>query len=53
MRSDDLTREQAEGLKAKLAPMLGYLNRLKKRMVRRGFPPVDPLLIDVCRAYER
>ena len=52
MRSDDLTREQARALKNKLAPMLGYLNRLKKRMARRGFPPDDPLLIEVCRAED-
>ena len=50
MRSDDLTREQARALKNKLAPMLGYLNRLAKRMTRRRFPPDDPLLLEVCRA---
>jgi hypothetical protein len=44
MRSDDLARDQARALKNKLAPMLGYLNRLKKRMVYRGFPPNDELL---------
>ena len=32
MRSEDLTRDQAAAIKAKIAPMLGYLNRLKKRM---------------------
>jgi len=32
MRREDLTREQAEAIKAKITPMLGYLNRLKKRM---------------------
>jgi hypothetical protein len=52
MRSDDLTREQAEALKAKLTPMLNYLGRLQQRMIRRGFPPVDPLLCDVCRAHD-
>jgi hypothetical protein len=52
MRSDDLTREQARALKNKLTPMLGYLNRLKKRMARRGFLPNDPLLVDVCRAED-
>jgi hypothetical protein len=30
--------------------MLGYLNRLKHRMRRTGFPPDDPLLATVCRA---
>ena len=46
MRSDDLTREQAEALKAKLTPMLNYLGRLQQRMIRRGFPPIDPVLCD-------
>jgi hypothetical protein len=50
MRSDDLTREQARALKSKLQPMLGYLNRLKKRMANKGFPPNDQLLIAVCKA---
>jgi hypothetical protein len=50
MRSDDLTRDQARALKNKLAPLLGYLNRLKKRMVNRGFMPDDELLQAVCRA---
>ena len=38
MRSDDLTREQAEAIKAKLTPMLQYLARLKKRMKRPPIP---------------
>jgi hypothetical protein len=37
MRSSDLKKNQARALKNKLAPMLGYLNRLKRRMIRRGF----------------
>ncbi|MEX2309804.1 MAG: hypothetical protein WD738_19685 [Pirellulales bacterium] len=49
MCSDDLTPEQARALKNKLQPMLGYLNRLKKRMRRRGFLADDPLLAAVCR----
>jgi hypothetical protein len=52
VRSDDLTREQAEALKAKLTPILNYLGRLQQRMIRRGFPPIDPLLCDVCRAHD-
>ena len=36
MRSDDLSIEQARAIKNKLQPMLGYLNRLKKRMAHRG-----------------
>ena len=50
MRSDDLTCDQARALKNKLHGMLGYLNRLKKRMTFRGFPPDDELLIAVCKA---
>jgi hypothetical protein len=50
MRSTDLTREQARALKNKLQPMLGYLNRLKKRMIYRGFISDDQLLQAVCRA---
>ena len=52
MRSDDLTRDQAQALKNKLQPMLGYLSRLKRRMVRRGFPPDDPLLLADCQAED-
>jgi hypothetical protein len=52
MQSSDLTKAQARALKNKLAPMLGYLNRLKRRMVRRGFPPDDPLLVAARRAED-
>jgi hypothetical protein len=52
MQSTDLTREQARALKNKLQPMLGYLNRLKKRMHRKGFPSDDRLLVAVCRAED-
>jgi hypothetical protein len=52
MCSDDLTPEQARALKNKLQPMLGYLNRLKHRMRRRGFPPDDPLVAAVCHAED-
>jgi hypothetical protein len=50
MRFDDLTREQAAALKNKLRPMLGYLGRLKRRMVQRGFLSGDPLLEAVVQA---
>jgi hypothetical protein len=43
MRSDQLTRRQAQALKNKIRPMLGYLSRLKRRMAQKGFPPDDPL----------
>ena len=52
MRCDNLTREQARALKNKLAPMLNYLGRLKKRMTCKGFPPDDPLLQATCKAEE-
>lgn len=52
MQSNDLTKEQARALKNKLHPMLGYLGRLKRRMVRRGFLSDDPLLAAVCRAED-
>jgi hypothetical protein len=52
MRSSDLTKTQARALKNKLQPMLGYLNRLKHRMIRKGFPPDDPLLTAARRAED-
>jgi|tagenome__1003787_1003787.scaffolds.fasta_scaffold17817887_2 hypothetical protein len=52
MRGDDLTREQAGAVKNKLRPMLGYLGRLKRRMVQRGFLSGDPLLAAVVRAED-
>ena len=48
MRSDDLTREQTCTIKKMLQPMLGYLNRLKKRMTNHGFRHDDELLQAVC-----
>ena len=50
MQSTDLTREQARALKNKLAPMLGYLTRLRKRMAFKGFTQDDELLQAVQRA---
>jgi hypothetical protein len=50
MKCDDLTRDEARALKNKLQSMLGYLRRLKRRMVRRGFLNGDPLLDSVVRA---
>jgi hypothetical protein len=50
MQSTDLTRAQARALKNKLQPMLGYLSRLKRRMVRRGFPNDDRLMRAVVEA---
>ncbi len=52
MRSDDLTSAQAQQLKSSIRPMLGYLNRLKKRMEKRRFPSDDGLFPTVLRAYD-
>jgi hypothetical protein len=52
MRSDDLTKAQCRALSNKLAGMLGYLGRLKKRMTSRGFPHNDPLLQLVLTAED-
>jgi hypothetical protein len=52
MRSDDITPAQAEQIKAKIRPMLGYLGRLKKRMHKRRFPHDDELYRTVLEAYD-
>jgi hypothetical protein len=52
MRAEDLTRAQAAAVKNKLRPMLGYLGRLKRRMVQRGFLSEDPMLAAVVRAED-
>jgi hypothetical protein len=51
MRREDLTREQAEAIKAKIAPMLGYLNPLKQRM-NAVFVRDDPLFAEVIDAAD-
>jgi hypothetical protein len=51
MRREDITREQAEAIKAKIAPMLGYLNRLKKRM-NAVFARDDSLFAEVIDAAD-
>jgi hypothetical protein len=52
MDSRNLTKKQAEELAAKIQPMAGYLHRLRSRMIERGFPPDDPLLLIVTKAYD-
>jgi hypothetical protein len=52
MRSDDLTKEQARAIKEKIGPMLGYLNKLAKRMNQRRFPPDDRLMEAVGKAAQ-
>ena len=51
MRREDLTREQAEAIKEKIAPMLGYLNRLKRRM-NAVFARDDSLFAEVIDAAD-
>ena len=50
MQSSDLTEAQARTLKNKSHPMFGYLAKLKRRMVFKGFRPDDPLLRKVLDA---
>jgi hypothetical protein len=50
MQCNDLTSNQARALKNTLQPMLGYLGRLKRRVIRLGFPPEDRLLNAVVQA---
>jgi hypothetical protein len=52
MRSDDITPAQAERIKVKIRPMLGYLGRLKHRMHKRRFPHDDLLFRTVLNAYD-
>ena len=52
MHSGDLQPWQAEKIKNSLAPHLGYLHRLQRRMEQVGFPPTDPLYQLVSRAYD-
>jgi hypothetical protein len=48
MKAFDLTKEQAEAIKDRVAPMLAYLHRLKAR----DFLPNDPLYLLVVGARE-
>ena len=50
MSSDDLTPAQAEALKARVAVLLRFLNRLQERMNRLTFPVDDPLWLGVVHA---
>ena len=51
MRREDVTREQAEAISKKIGPMLGYLNRLKKRM-NAVFARDDSLFAEVIDAAD-
>jgi len=50
MRSADLTTDQLQGLRERIAPMLEYMAQLEKRMHQRKFPPDDPLVVLVTEA---
>ena len=50
MRGQDLNFDQLKRLKASLAPKLGYLRKLKARMVQCQFPEHDRMLRDVLLA---
>jgi hypothetical protein len=47
-----LTKEQAEAINAAATVNLGYLHRLRERMVKAGFPHDDRLLKLVENAYD-
>jgi hypothetical protein len=49
--SEDLTSEQARRVGAVVGRYLNYLGRLRERMQRRGFPPTDPLVLSVTKAW--
>ena len=52
MDSSQLTTRQARELHARLTSMLGFLNRLLRRMEQRGFPQSDPLYQAGVRARD-
>ena len=52
MNSDDLSKQQAEQLLAKVWPMLRYVKRLKDRMEKRAFPKDDELYRLVARTHD-
>jgi hypothetical protein len=49
---DSLEPWQAERIMERLQPSLAYLNRLRRRMERRGFPPNGRLYRMVSEAQE-
>jgi len=51
MRREDVTREQAEAINKQIGPMLGYLNRLKRRM-NEVFARDDTLFAEVIDAVD-
>ena len=51
MDRDSITKDHAKTINASVQPSLGYLYRLRERMVKTGFPPGDPLLKLMDQAY--
>ena len=45
-----MVRPQAAALKVRIGPMVSYLVRLRERMIKVGFPMVDPLYQSVREA---
>jgi hypothetical protein len=52
MDSSTIQRWQAEKLRRTLQPTVGFLHRLRQRMLQVGFLPDDPLFLRVCQAYD-
>src|SRR4051812_28642333 len=52
MNRNDITQEQVAEIREHLQPTLGYLTRLRDRMVKRRFPPDDLLMVDVQKACD-
>jgi hypothetical protein len=52
MDRDSITKDHAKTINASVQPSLGYLYRLRERMVKTGFPPGDPLLKLMDQAYD-
>jgi len=50
MRSDQLTGDQLEALKAKVRPMLRYARGLQGRMEAEKFPPEDSVRLATIAA---
>ena len=52
MDRESVTKDQAKTINASVQPSLAYLFRLRERMTKTGFPPDDPLLKLVDKAYD-
>ena len=52
MRSNDLTPAQCDAIADPFSKMLGYLNRLERRMAKQGFPVDDDLYHTTVKARD-